>query len=247
MTTDHPSNGEDPRGLSRRAAAVLARRGLRWPVLAAVAALSVTAALLASTVTFDASVETWFLDDDPHLVAYRDFVKRFQIDQSGVVAVFSDKPEDLFSPAGLAALARITTAVEDAPHIRRVRSLSNTRVFGPDEEGAVAVAPLMKALPRRASEAMAVKRRALDNPLVRGHLVSTDGRVAAVAYEVAPEGSSFTGKLALVQALERIAAKEQRHGLRVRLAGDASLAVAMVRYARRDLQLLAPAAVLASM
>lgn len=218
--------------------AIVRRRG--W-VLAALAVVTVAAALLASRVRYDSSAEIWFLDDDPNLVAYRKFLERFPADQLGVVGVFAP---DVFEARALAAIGRITRRIERQPHVSRVRSLANVRLME-SEEGVLEARPLLARIPRDAAERRALRARALASPLLRGQLVAADGRAAAIVFEVGPSGSGYEEKAALVRQLRGIAREESQGEIAVRHAGAPSLAVAMLEYARHDLRLLGPVAILA--
>jgi predicted RND superfamily exporter protein len=58
--------------------------------------------IFAARVTVDNSLQAWFVEDDPALLAYRSFLKQFGNDELVVTAIYSDK--DAFDPARLTRL-----------------------------------------------------------------------------------------------------------------------------------------------
>ena len=53
----------------------------RGAALFAPAVISVVASFFVLTVAFESSIDIWFLEDDPNLLTYRDFQKRFEADE----------------------------------------------------------------------------------------------------------------------------------------------------------------------
>jgi predicted RND superfamily exporter protein len=69
----------------------------------------------------DASAEIQMLQDDPDHVYYAQTKERFGDDNLTVILI---KADDVFSPPILAAIKRITTAVEALDGVKRADSLS---------------------------------------------------------------------------------------------------------------------------
>ncbi len=215
--------------------------GHRLVVLGAVGFLSAVAFWFALSVHFDSSIEIWFLEDAPDLVSYREFLDRFQGDEVTAVGIFAD---DVFDPKVLAVIDRITAGAEEAPFAKRVRSLTNVDVFS-SEEGGIDIAPLMEELPQTAEQAAKVRKRALANPLLRGNLVSDDGKVATVIVELDHEGATVDGKIAQTTVIRRLCEKEAQSGLKILLTGTPVFDDAFFRYSERDSKLFGPIMVLA--
>lgn len=218
----------------------------RGRVVAVIGLITVLAGLFAAKVTFDSSIEIWFLESDPALVSYRKFLKRFGADEITVIGLFAD---DVFQPDVLKALDRISRAAEKAPHAYRVRSLANIRVFGwqkkqpGDEEGVgggIAIEELIKKIPEDAAGIAELRQRALGNTLLVDNLVSKDGKAAAVVIELSPKGNTFEGKIAQLDAIREILAKEKVPGLKFRLGGSPPLDDAFLNASKADMTLLAP-------
>lgn len=208
----------------------------RIAVLLLIGLLSLLAAVGASRVGFDSSIEVWFLEDDPDLVTYKDFLKRFQADEIVVVGVFA---EDVFTPEVLGVVDTLSREAEKAPYVHRVRSLTNTRIFRTSGD-TIEIAPLVADVPLTDDVALAARGEALGHALVSGNLVSGDGRAALVLIEMDPEGNTFQGKVDLVRALEAIVKTVSVPGTRIRMAGSPHLDDAFFRYTERDMRLLGP-------
>lgn len=207
----------------------------RLLIVALVLVTAAAAAWSATRVRFESDLEIWFLEDDPQLATYHRFLETFEADELVVAGVFAD---DVFTPEVLSGLDALATAFTAVPHVRRVRALTTAHRFEARGDD-VAVVPLVPARPLTAAAARDVRRAALDNPLVRGLLVSEDGRAAAVVVEVAPEANTFEAKVALVQALLTEVRAHAPPGVRVRLAGTPVINEAVFRYSQRDFSVLA--------
>ena len=213
---------------------------LRIPVLALVLALSVAAGWSSTRVRFESDVELWFLDDDPQIATYHEFLRLFRTDELVVAGVFAD---DVFTPEVLAGLDALSRAFAEVPMVHRVRALTNARRFEAQGDD-VAIVPLVPALPLTAAAAADVRRVALADPLIAGLLAAPDGRAAAVVVELSAEADSFEAKVALVQALMAAAAAHAPPGATVRLAGTPVINEAVLRYSQRDFSVLGSIAIL---
>lgn len=223
-----------------RVASAVVRHGGKS--LIAVILLSIVAGFFAARVQFDTSIEVWFLEDDPALLTYRAFLDRFHADEIVVVAVFAD---DVFDPDALAAIARLTEAARDAPHARRVDSLTTVGLL--ERRGqALEVVPLFPTIPTSRAEAEAKRRAAMASPLVVDQVVARDGRAAAIIVQLAQVQNELDKKIELAAALRDAAAAEEARvaGISVVVSGGSVLDEAMFDASQRDFLVLGPAAVL---
>ena len=81
----------------------------RWSCLVACLCLSLLAGWQAKDLRVDNAIEIWFADDDPSLIAYRDFQQRFGNDEVVVVA-FHD-PQGILNPRSLRLVQRASRAL----------------------------------------------------------------------------------------------------------------------------------------
>ncbi|OIP35758.1 MAG: hypothetical protein AUK47_16295 [Deltaproteobacteria bacterium CG2_30_63_29] len=217
----------------------------RW-VLIAVAVLTVVAMLLASTLEFESSIEVWFVEDDPDLLAYHEFLERFEADEVVLLAVFAD---DVFTPERLEQVRRITRRLEaEAPFVHRVRSMSNVDVFELDttsEDKTITIGPV---IPESGALTQAntadVRQRALSNPLIVGSFVGVKGDAAAFLVEIDRSATDIDKKIQLLDAIERIVDEEGGGQLDSVIAGGAVLDRAFFLYSERDFLILGPLAIL---
>ena len=210
--------------------------GKRLAVLIVIIVISLTAAYFCTKIEFDASIDIWFLENDVDMDTYKKFLKRFDADEVTVLGVFTD---DIFSPANLATLDKITREVEKAPHVHRVQSLTNIKTVLPDVEG-VYIGDLVEKLPLSREDANKIRKNALDNPLIANGLVSRDSKAAAVVMELAVDGADFIGKVKLVKALEQIRDKYQNDNIKIAMSGTSVIDAAFYNYSNRDFAVFAP-------
>lgn len=206
-------------------------------------ALAAASAVGASKLEFDSTLEGWLLEDDPGLVAYRDFIDRFVGDEISVIGVTAD---NVFDPKVLATIDRMSKAARKAPHAHRVRSLTNVKIFDNDPEGGLEIRRLIKTLPRTAEAAAALRRKALDNPLLAGTLVAADGKTTAIVVELVGGDNLMQRKMEQVRELEKIVAgvgaagEGMPAGLGLHLGGTPVLDKAFYDYNQRDFRIILP-------
>jgi uncharacterized protein len=199
----------------------------RGRVLAAVLAITALAAFGGRNLRFDTSIDSWFLDDDPMVISYDAFKERFGADEFVLVAVTAD---DVFTPEVLQGVERIAEGARKAPHVVAVRSLLDAPLVR-REDGTVVVGTLSEGAPRTVEEAQVLKERALDSSLIRGRMVTEDGRTTLVIAELDPEHTDLEEKIAMVEGVRAAAAAE---GLDFHLAGLPVLDSAIGDLARQD-------------
>jgi len=220
-------------------------------VLCLIALLCIASGWQALELRVDTSMEVWFLDDDPDLVSYRDFLEHFNTDQV-VVLVWEDA--ELWSAEGLAFVDEVTRAAQEvrlpleegAPitessqsfGVRRARSITTmSEVVA--EPGMLSVRPLYDADDPPVPEAL--RQRVLADEKLVGGLVSADGRVAAVVLDVDPLVEDIALKARLAAALSELSESlGSQRGLKIACAGPTMLDDAFLRYTHRDMMTVIP-------
>lgn len=193
------------------------RRGLGL-LCALVTAL---AAWQAGKVGVDNSLRIWFVDDDPHLVAYQGFQRRFGNDE--VVVVVFRRDQGMADGVGLEILRRAEAELSAVDGVAQVMSIAGyaDRVQAAGFEGDL-------------------QRRILREALLRDRLVSRDGKAAAIVARMRPGDDLDVRRDRIVgdieHALERF---ETPH----HLAGVGVLYVALNRLSMTDASTLFGAAV----
>ena len=211
----------------------------RSGVLFAVLTVTALAFLGATNLRFDTSIAAWFLDDDPMVRSYEAFQERFGADEAVLVALTAEG--GVFTPEVLAAVDRVGRAAGDAPFAAGVHTLLDAPLVR-REGGAVFVGQLAEEVPQTLDDARLLGSRALDSALIRGELVTADGRTTVIAVELDPEHTDLEEKIAFVAGIQAAVDDElaRTPGLSADLAGLPVLDSAIGELAREDTFRVAP-------
>lgn len=205
-----------------RTSARLARGLYRWrlPLSAAAVVGALVCARYASLDNLNNDLSAWVAKDSPEYREYDRFRREFGGGRTLIVALAQD---DLFTTGTLAYIGRVTREIGREPLVERVQSLATANIVRQlpvtaDDDGGIEVAPLIGDRATTGDGAAAVRRDALDDPLLRGDLVSADGRVTALV--VSTDEDRIDGVRG--QVIERIRAildRDRPAGLRVYFNG----------------------------
>ena len=149
----------------------------RFPLSAVIVLGAVALAPRANITRIDNDISAWFSRTDPVYQDYERFRQEFGGTRSLIVALKADSAERLFSRETLQVIDAVTGDIERVDTVQRVDSLANATVVEAVADG-LDVHPLLDRLESR--DPTEIRRRALDDELIRGDLVSEDGRVAAI-------------------------------------------------------------------
>jgi predicted RND superfamily exporter protein len=175
----------------------------RVAVLAILAAVSALAVSQLPQVRFDNAIEIWFLDDDPGLLSHHRLLETFGSDELIFVGVGAP---DVFAPEVLEVVDRVTRAVEEAPHVEKVFSLTNIEsITGRD--GSLEVGELVE-FPVDPAELPAIRERALANELYVGNVVSAAGDFTTIIARIPHIRDDFDYKVEAVSAIREILASQ---------------------------------------
>ena len=128
------------------------------------------------------------------------------------VVGFYPKTGTVYTPATLAKLKRVTSAVERLPGIKSgsVLSLMSSRVKDIQSgQESLEIQPLAEAVPQTDAEMAAFRERVKRNSLLTSLLVSDDGRATAVIADF-EDFKRAGGAAGVFPALERILEPERR-------------------------------------
>ncbi|MCB9554457.1 MAG: MMPL family transporter [Deltaproteobacteria bacterium] len=215
---------------------------LKHRTLVIVATLGATAAsaIWVPKLTFDVSLAAFLDPDDKDLVLSRSLNERFGM---SAYAFLAYRDPQLFTPVGVARLARLTEQISQLPHVERADALTSLRLVSGDAT-TIRVRPLAQPLPTTQLGVDALKRRALAQRNIRGNLLSDDGTVTAIAVQLVHSAEhSDEYALATVPALRRLAKQILPAGTQAFLAGMPVFYQEMQRSLRRDRFLLFGAAI----
>jgi predicted RND superfamily exporter protein len=145
-------------------------------VLLVVFAFSCLAWLQLGSLQVRVSTDELIPASSPLKAAYLQHLERFGSDQVQMVYVTGDK---LFTPQKLSALYALQQRLSALPEVERVESLftvSNISGGG----GWVDTSAVMSRVPSTLAEAERARQRALNNPLLVGHVINADGTAVAL-------------------------------------------------------------------
>ena len=148
----------------------------RWRYLLSAGAI-VGAIILAPRANFtniDNDITAWFSRADPVFQDYERFRQEFGGTRTLIVAIQGDP---IFTVTGLQFLKEVTAEIERVETVQYVHSLATANLVQADGEG-LEVRPLLDRL--GATAPATIRARALGDSLIRGDLISEDGRVTAI-------------------------------------------------------------------
>lgn len=197
----------------------IARRPV-W-VLAVIGLITGVLGYYASQVRVNNSNEIFFVEDDPLLLAHRQFEKRFGSDQFVMVYVEGD----LYSEEAFAAVDRLVDAMgtltwQDEPAFSGILSPYHAPTMR-DAGGSIEVTPLLPNLDNpTAAELQKAKKEATEHPVYRDLLVSRNGNAGAVVGTMhARPGDEAYGQYIAIE-MRKLVQDEGLQGLGVLLVGD---------------------------
>jgi predicted RND superfamily exporter protein len=172
--------------MSRVVAAIIYRARIPLSLFIIVGALAL--APRANIAHIDNDITAWFSKDDPVYRDYERFRQEFVGTRTLIVALSTDSTDLLFSTSTLKFIQRITEEIRRVDTVQRVDSLATATtvealparrtVSGEPGEGGLEVRPLVENLD--STGAAEVRRRVFKDDLIRGDLVSEDGKVTAL-------------------------------------------------------------------
>jgi hypothetical protein len=154
-------------------------------VLTAVIVLGALALAPRADIThIDNELTGWFERTDPLYQQYEKFRDEFGGTRNLIVALQAPSRERLLSREGFDALAAMTLDIERVQTVEHVSSLATATAIdarpatSPDEDSVLDVRPLLDDLASQPADEVA--RRAIDDELLRGHLISASGQTLAI-------------------------------------------------------------------
>jgi len=154
---------------------------LRHPVvfIAVLAAITAGAGWRIGRLQFDISIFSIF---DAESDAFKEMIElesHFRLEDQGAFIVAAFEREDLFSTDGLGLIEELTLELEAVGGLGSVMSLTRAPDLG-DAAALIGGGRLVEGIPEDAAELARIKKIALSNPVMRGLLVSADGKATAV-------------------------------------------------------------------
>ncbi len=211
-------------------------------VLAVAALLALLAAWSATSLRLDVSADAIVpARGGPEAGSPEAAADRFGPDEA--FAVYAEG--DLFTPAGLRALRAVHDGLAGLPFVARVDSLLSVPDLR-EEDGGLVLSPLLANPPDDPAALAALRRGAVDNPLLRRTLLSEDGRstllriVPLPAVLPAALPAALPGDREVRDAVERILAPHRAALPVLQQVGGPALRSTMLDYLARDQRRILP-------
>lgn len=212
---------------------------VRHPRLVSAGIVLVTA-LLASAIprlSIDTSAEGFMVSGDSARTIYDEFKRQFGTDNATLVVI---KADDVFRPEVLAAVRRLSDALEQVPGVMRVESLATARRVVADDDTLENRLLLDAEIPTDAAALATIRERATSHRVLVGNIVAADaGATAILVYTDAPEGESDFNRR-FVEQVDALIAAERQAGIEAYQVGRPLLKDTYSQYILRDLQRLIP-------
>jgi predicted RND superfamily exporter protein len=183
----------------------------------------------------DPSVESLLPADDASRAYFDRFEATFDLGDTIVLAL---EDEDVFTAANLERVSRITERVEELDEVDRVTSLSRS-VNIRSEDGALVVEPFYDEVPQTAHGLADLRRRALEDPIYAGNLVSPDARVSVVIVHLLDLTDAEVQASGIDARVREIAAEEWSHAP-FRTTGTAHVKTALNDVIVSDMTVIVP-------
>jgi predicted RND superfamily exporter protein len=209
------------------------------PVAAVVLTFVLTLVLAAQMprLRIDESAEGLMVERDPARAFYEQARQRFGSDNLTVVLV---KADDVFTPAVLTAVRRLSDGLERVAGVSRVESLTTTKNIK-GEGDALTTDPLVgAAIPTAPAELARLRADALGSRVLVGNLVAADGRATAlVVYaDARPGETEFNRRFTM--DVDALVARETRPGLTIYQVGAPMTKATYAQYLKADQRTIIP-------
>ena len=223
--------------MSARIAELIFR--FRFLLCAAIVGGSLALLPFVNLTEIDNDISMWISKDDPVYLSYERFRAEFGGQRTLLVALESDR---LFTAEGLEFIRQLTGDIERVDTVERVQSLATANIVrslpadpGSGDEGGIEVQPLLG----ERSDAAEVRRRALNDPLLRGDLVSPDGRVTVIAVSF-DEDRIDDVRGAVIERIHRLIDPRLPDGMRAYYNGSVEISETYNRVTLANMQTLTP-------
>ena len=201
-----------------------------WVSILVALILFLAAAAGMSRLQFDFTHRGFFWPDDPELLQFDAFERKFGNDDVAVIAVHSKK--GVFTPETAALVQQLTARMWKIPEVIRVESLANfpwVHAEGDD----IKVEPLLPENPT--PELLAERSRAaMANEVVPGYLVSRDGKTALVFARIKPGLDRPSDSPLVYHSMEKLAQELASGDHQLYVSGSPAVIASFAEVAGQD-------------
>lgn len=158
-------------------------------------------------------------DNDPELLYFEQFCRRFGDAELLIVAVEAD---DVFTHEVLTYVKKLTDQIAAVPDVEEVVSLTNVHDVRATEEE-LSIKPLFETIPTSTAELAEKKKRALAGPYLAKNIISTDCRATSINAKLRYLAEDETYRIRVVKEVRRILAENTHPDINVYLTGVSPL------------------------
>jgi len=217
--------------------------GHRLLILLALALLTLLAATGVSRLQVDTGVDSMVADSDPNRLIYESVTEEFGSDNQTLIFV---RDTLLWSPAKLAALKAMHDRLAGLDIVQRVDDIFTLRSLR-GEPGGISSKVFVEQPPDTQEAADRLKDDVLYNPLLKGNLVSPDGRDLALMVVLEPKAMETLGHAKVYAALQQAIEPAQGEFERIFQIGAPRIETELEDTLLSDMRTLAPVSALVLM
>jgi len=224
--------------------AALFRLGLRYQPITLLLLTVITLALGSglTRLSIDTDFDSLIPQDDQNRLVYQQVMDEFGSDNKTIIYI---EDEALWTPAKLATIESIHTALKRIPEINRVEGLFSSRTIKGtriDGKSTIKTESVIENLPETALEAQAARLRALRNPLYIGNFFSKNGNVTAIIVTLEDELENEKDDIGAraFSEIELLLSQHKSEFTRLFQVGPPRVNAELKRSLTEDFQLLGP-------
>jgi len=161
----------------------------------------------------DTDPENMLYEDEPARVAHKEFKEEFALHDAIMVGVVDEtKPEGVFTPQTLNNIKAVTEEIAEIEGVIAYDLISITTTDDIEgKAGVLNIKPLMSADIINAEDALALRDKALKNPILKDMLVSGDGKALMIAVPIEEKDQSYRISMEIEEITSRHKTSEVYH------------------------------------
>jgi hypothetical protein len=185
-------------------------------------------------------VRIWFDPNDPKLDSLNFLEKTFGNDETLVIAVSVDNPDDdLFSQANIKLVQELTEKAWLIPQVIRVESITNHNyVYAEGDD--IMISPLIEDGHKEQAFLNERKSIAINDKSIKGYLVDKDAKLALIFAHLIPSNVQDLQYKKIVLETRELLKEFSGKGLNFHLTGKAALNFAFEEVSTKDVRTILP-------